>query len=424
MKKRIISLALILAMLATAILSLSSCALLNGESLLDMLTGGGNSDGKTPAGDTVINVEGGDSYNVSIYPEGEDNLLTASHALLSTVSVIAAFEEAPTGYGITDSEKYYSAGAGVIYKLDKANGNAYVITNFHVVYDKDSNAQNKISQEINLCLYGQESQDYYIPATFIGGSMNYDIAVLEVKASPVLIASNAIEAKFANSDTVEVLETAIAIGNPKGHGIAATVGHVNVDSEYITMTASDERTEVSIRVIRTDAAVNGGNSGGGLFNSRGEVIGIVNAKIVDTEVENFGYAIPSNVAKYIAENILYYCLNTSKECVYRCILGISVTVGEAYAEYDVETGKITKVQLPKVVEITEGSAAEGKFKVDDVIIGMTIDGTEYSVTRQHHIIDNMLNVRPGSTVTFTVKRGGGTETVTVTTTENMLQAYR
>ena len=81
MKKRIISLALILAMLATAMLSLSSCALLNGDSLLDMLTGGGNSDGKTPEGDTVINVEGGDSYNVSIYPEGEDNLLTASHAL-------------------------------------------------------------------------------------------------------------------------------------------------------------------------------------------------------------------------------------------------------------------------------------------------------------------------------------------------------
>lgn len=423
MKRKIICLLLALVMFTASTLSLSSCALLNGDSILDMI--GGTSGGDTDkGGDTVINVEGGDSYDVSIYPEGEDDLLSASHALLSVVSVIAEFEEAPSGYGITDGETYYAAGAGVIYKLDKENGNAYVITNYHVVYDKESNTKNKISDKIYLTLYGQESSDYYIPATYVGGSMNYDIAVLEVKASTVLMESAAIEAKFADSDKIEVLETAIAIGNPKGHGISATVGHVNVDSEYIEMTGADERTEVSIRVIRTDAAVNGGNSGGGLFNSRGEVIGIVNAKIVDTSVENFGYAIPSNVARYIADNIIYYCLGTAKECVYRCILGISITVGEAHTAYDPETGKITKTQLPKVVEITAGSAAEGKFEINDIIVGMSIDGVEYEVTRQHHIIDNMLNVRPGSTVTFTVKNNGVSRFVTLTTTEDMLQAYK
>ena len=81
------------------------------------------------------------------------------------------------------------------------------------------------------------------------------------------------------------------------------------------MTAADNRTEVSFRVMRVDAPVNSGNSGGGLFDGQGKLIGIVNAKIVDEGVENIGYAIPSNVAVSIANNIIDYCYRTDTERV-------------------------------------------------------------------------------------------------------------
>lgn len=75
-------------------------------------------------------------------------------------------------------------------------------------------------------------------------------------------------------------DSVIAIGNPNAGGIAVTQGILSMESEYITMTAADNVSTVQIRVMRVDAAINGGNSGGGLFNDSGELIGIVNAKVV------------------------------------------------------------------------------------------------------------------------------------------------
>ena len=77
-------------------------------------------------------------------------------------------------------------------------------------------------------------------------------------------------------------------------------------------------TELSLRVMRTDAAVNSGNSGGGLFDDSGRLIGIVNAKSSNTSDDNIGYAIPSNVATAIADNAIYYSDGTIK----RCMLGM------------------------------------------------------------------------------------------------------
>ena len=113
-----------------------------------------------------------------------------------------------------------------------------------------------------------------------------------------------------DSEMINVGESAIAIGNPEGNGFSTSLGIVSVDSEYIEMTGADGVTNVEFRVMRIDTAVNGGNSGGGLFNSKGELIGIVNAKIQSTTVENIAYAIPSNLAAAVADNIIYHCLDT------------------------------------------------------------------------------------------------------------------
>ncbi len=259
-------------------------------------------------------------------------------------------------------------------------------------------------------------------ATYVGGSLSYDIAILKITGSTVLINSIAAVAEFANSDKVSVLDTVIAVGNAQGSGISATVGYVNVESEYITMTGVDDKTEVTLRVIRTDAAVNPGNSGGGLFNDKGEVVGIVNAKSATNGVDNIGYAIPSNVAKSIAENIIHYCDNTSKTCVYRGMLGITVTAENPNTVYDTVTGKIYKIEDVTISAIT-GTAAKKVLKVGDVLKSITVDGKKQQITRFHQVVDSMLDAREGSTVVITFVRGGKEQSATITVTKDMIEAY-
>lgn len=369
---------------------------------------------------------GGDTnnYDINISSDSSSSLLAASKGLLSTVSVYCNFViKRSYGWGPNASsyeQQTQSAGAGVVYRLDKTNGNAYVITNFHVVYNAQASTANHISDEINLYLYGKESSAYAIPATYIGGSMLYDIAVLKVENSEILRSSNVRAADFADSNDVSVLDTAIVIGNPEAKGISATVGHVNVQSEYIQMTAADDTTAIEMRVMRIDAAVNSGNSGGGLYNDRGNLIGIVNAKMSSSSIDNIGYAIPSNIAKYIADNIIDYCDGKDNENVYRCLLGIKVTAASSDTVYDTETGKVRIVEEVSVDEITSGSLSSGVLKTGDIIRSITIGDRTYEVTRIFHVVDIMLNARVGDTVTFTVTRGGAEETVSLTITESAL----
>ena len=236
---------------------------------------------------------------------------SVKNPILSAVSIRCGFYENQYAWNgaVTGTKETASAGSGVIYKLDKENGDAYIITNYHVVFN--GNSTTGISDRIYVYLYGMEMMNsdgntYAIPAAYVGGSMNYDIAVLKITGSEILKNSNAVEATVANSDEVSILDTAIAIGNPGAAGLSATSGCINVDSEEITVgfdTASGT-VSVTLRVMRTDAAVNSGNSGGGLFNEKGELIGIVNAKDADDSVDNIGYAIPSNIARAIADNAI------------------------------------------------------------------------------------------------------------------------
>ncbi len=369
-------------------------------------------------------VIGGDTNNITINTTGGESLVVASKAILSAVSVYCKFERQYTSGFYpntqTQTKEYTSAGSGVIYKLDKGSGDAYVITNYHVVYDANSNTTNRISEDISLYLYGQEAPAYAIPATYIGGSMKYDIAVLKVEDSAVLAASNAVEADIESSDSIAPLETVIAVGNPEMKGLSVTVGHVNVDSEDISITGADNVTSITMRVIRIDTPVNSGNSGGGLFNSKGELVGIVNAKVLDSNIENIGYAIPSNIAKNIADNIIYYCDGKDEESVYRCVMGVKPGVGARSTVYDENTGIITKLELIGISEVTEGSVADGKLFAGDKINSITVDGVKVEVTRLHHVFDTMLTARAGSTVTVNVTRNGESFDVTLTMTEDCL----
>lgn len=366
-----------------------------------------------------VTVEAGDNYNLTVNGSVADDLTRASHALLSSVSVVCNY---------SSSTAKPQAGSGIIYQLDKGNGDAIIVTNYHVVYSSTAG----VSDDITVYLYGQERSDYAIKATYVGGSMNYDIAVLRVSGSAILARSNAVAVTFADSDNVLELDTAIAIGNAAGKGISATAGHVSKDSENITINFSTGSyvKQVELSVMRVDAAVNSGNSGGGLFNDRGELIGVVNAKLVkidptddDDIASGIGYAIPSNVVKYVVDNVLDYCLNSERDGVYRALLGITVTADEMYTEYDTETLRVYKRERVAISAISSGSPVEGRLQVGDIINSITIDGRTYSVTRIHHVVDVMLNARSGSTVSINVTRDGQRQDVSVEITQSLIKQY-
>ena len=381
----------------------------NGELILVYTNGQTQNLGVVVGSDGKDGVASG-SIDVNITGNGADVGLAVSKAIRSAVSVSCAF----TTGSLFNSSTSYSSGSGVIYKLDKTTGDAFIITNFHVVYDEDSTSANGISNDIKVFLYGAEYTDYAIPATYVGGSINYDIAVLRVEDSKLLKDAAYCAATIGNSSKVYVGDNAIAIGNPEGEGISATSGIVSVDSERIVVNIG---TDVELRVIRIDAPINPGNSGGGLFNKNGELIGIVNAKT--TGSDNIGYAIPSNVAVGVAQNIIDHCFGTSLDGVQRPLMGITITTSTSKLVYN-EDGRVEIQEAVIVDSVNAGSIADGKIKKGDIIKKIRIGDNELTVTRQFHIIDFMLNARVGDVVYTTVDRGGTEVIVEITITQGCI----
>ncbi len=387
--------------------------------------GGENDGGEEGEGNIVSNI---------IINTGADNVAyAAAQGLRSAVSIYCTFEAV---YGGTSQwrpnqtvQTYYTTGAGVLYQTE-ADGSAFIITNHHVVYDLDSTTDNHISDEIYVYLYGLESEAYAIPAEYVGGSASYDIAVLRVSENEILknavISGAAAPISVANSDNIAPGSTVIAIGNPSTDevgGISVTSGIVSVASEYITMSAVDGSGDKSYRVIRTDTPINSGNSGGGLYNAKGELVGIVNAKITSSDIENIGYALPSNVVRAVVDNIIDNCYLQECESVMRATLGIGITVSAVSTSYDTETGSFICTEEICVSQITEGSLADGIFAENDIVKSITIGDTTVDVSRRHHLIDAILDVRTGDTVIVVVLREGEETELQIEVTEACLQAF-
>ena len=185
------------------------------------------------------------------------------------------------GRGGTQEYTETAAGSGIIISED-----GYILTNNHVISGAD-----KITVYVNSGEDDAEEQTY--EATLVGSSENNDIAVLKIDAEGLNAAA------FGDSDQLEVGELAVAIGNPMGkvHG-SVTAGIISAVEQELTID------DVTINAIQTDAAINPGNSGGALFDSYGNVIGVVYAKSSSVSIEGIGYAIPVNNIKELVEQMI------------------------------------------------------------------------------------------------------------------------
>lgn len=386
---------------------------------------------------------------LSIEVQEDNDTQVLAQNVASVMSVCAGFKTTKTyqsgywpNFGTQQQVSYTaSEGSAVIIELNKEAGNAIVLTNYHVVYDANSDGENGISDCIYLYPYGARERFYPgnqdangdgqvteadrgdvggdgIKATFIGGAMYYDIAILEISGSEYLKNSEATVAKIGSSETVEQGEKVFAIGNANGLGISVTAGILSVPSENIEMSALDgSKTVQSFRVMRTDAAINHGNSGGALFNVKGELIGITNAKSVEDETDALGYALPITQISYVVDNIR---ANDTKN-VQVAWLGVTSTVTASKSVLN-DNGTLDIVEEITVAEVIKTTTAEGykpgagqdKLKVGDVLKSVKIGDKTYAITRNYRLGDLMLNVRVGDTITINVLREGVETPVEIT----------
>lgn len=375
------------------------------------------------------------SYNGEDILNATDYRTTVNKSLMCGVSILArfAYSSGGTSIGVMPSRRSYKVytGSGVIIWLDKSAGDAYVVTNCHVIYDDTS--VSTFCDDIRLYLYGQDEsgvnyvvdtsynitgdENYRIKAEIAGVSQNYDLALLKVTGSEVLKRSDARSAEFADNTDAYVGESVFAIGNASGEGMSAADGVISKDSEYIslTLTEKDNPTDsdyISYRVMRTTAPINHGNSGGALYNTKGEIIGIVNAKDEGEDIDNMGYVLPvNNVRRIIGlmrEN--YEARGYTGSGFDKAYMNIQTKVTDSYARFNEETGLAEIFETVRVDDVL-GAPSLGKLQKDDVLREVKIlsDGKvkdSVKVTRQYHVSELLFSARRNDTIVITVERNG------------------
>lgn len=366
-----------------------------------------------------------------LYGSADDTQYGANVALQSAVDI----------HNITHGK----AGAGVIYKLSKDNGeytgDGYIITNYHVVCNTSTKTA---ATDVRVYLFGMT--DYFqtsittgtqtttydlrigLKAKVIGFASGHDIAVLKIQGSDKTGAtfktkSGTIKTEnyaTAYGDTTkDVIRGAavrpadivsekigtgsrweqaygtkvIAVGNPNDWDMSVTTGVISVQSEYIEI----EDMDGEFRVMRISTPIYSGNSGGGIFNNRGQLVGIVNARWDSTESYSTAYAIPLDTALPIATQFIYRLENE--------VVTTPMTLQVAsFGDFDV-LGYDTKTYYENGQLITEEtvkvtSKGTSSLAVGTIINYMTVNGTEYRITKAYQVEDLLIEARTASKVTF------------------------
>ena len=274
------------------------------------------------------------------------------------------------------------AGSGVIISED-----GYIITNAHV-----------ISGASQIKVRTSDKTEY--EAELIGSDSKSDIAVLKIEAAGLT------PAVVGNSDNLVVGEFTLAVGNPMGTlGGTVTNGIISALNRDITVQGQ------TMNLLQTNAAVNPGNSGGGLFNEKGELIGIVNAKSAEEGAEGLGFAIPVNTAMEVAQSLIDNGYVTGRPALGIQVLAVSDW--QMMVQYGVSQPGVY------IVDVTEGSCADkAGLKAGDLFV--SIDGN--SVTGTVDVTSALDSHAVGDTLEIQVAREGKVVQVSVVLEEQSPQA--
>lgn len=295
---------------------------------------------------------------------------TEAYNKVAPAAVVVSTKSVTQGY-FMQTQEVEGIGSGFI-----INEEGYILTNYHVV---------KGAQEISVTL----SNDVTTTAQIVNYDENQDVAMIKITDESVKIPATV---ELGDSDSLQPGEEVIAIGTPLSTELSSTVtkGIISATSRSVAVESG-----ITMNLIQTDAAINAGNSGGPLVNTKGEVVGINSSKISGEAVEGIGFSIPINDIKDKIESLSKPILN----------LGISVrTIDEALSK------QLNMEQGLYVVEVTEFSSAEkAGLKAGDIIV--KADGNRITTFDEFKAVKN--GKEEGDEISLEVIRNGESKTINV-----------
>lgn len=298
---------------------------------------------------------------------------TEAYNKVAPAAVVVSTKSVTQGY-FMHTQEVEGIGSGFI-----INEEGYILTNYHVIQG---------AQEISVTL----SNDVTTTAQVVNYDENQDVAMIKITDESVEIPATV---ELGDSDALQPGEEVIAIGTPLSTELSSTVtkGIISATSRSVAVESG-----VTMNLIQTDAAINAGNSGGPLVNTKGEVVGINSSKISGEAVEGIGFSIPINDIKDKIESLSKPILN----------LGISVrTIDEALSK------QLNMEQGLYVVEVTEFSSAEkAGLKAGDIIV--KADGNRITTFDEFKAVKN--GKEEGDDISLEVVRNGESKTINVTLT--------
>lgn len=303
---------------------------------------------------------------ISLEDYSNTGIYAANKVLPSIVGITVEYTVNSPYYGYSMKSSASASGSGVIISED-----GYILTNNHIVNTSSTSSYYQVSQanKVTVKLY---NDDTIYDATIVGTDETTDLAVIKIEKTGLPAA------ELGNSDSIKVGEFSMAIGNPLGMESTVTAGIISAVNRTIT---SENR---NYTVIQTDAAINSGNSGGALVNSKGQVIGINTLKLSGTGIEGIGFAIPINSTVDIYKQLIsdgkvkrpYIGISgrdineqTAKQ--YKLVEGVYIVSVEPYSSaekaglksYDV----ITEVDGNKITSMDELNEIKNSHKIGDII---------------------------------------------------------
>lgn len=333
-------------------------------------------DGDSLLGDAVDEIVPTPVPVLTTNPSGGAVNETAAYIYELACRQVVAVTTEITYYNIFGQTSAAVAGSGVIIQED-----GYILTNYHVIEEAEEGGY-----EISVVMY--DGEEY--TAEIVGFDEDIDLALLKIEADGLMAA------ELGNSDDLTVGQIIYTVGNPLGElNYTMTSGIVSARDRAITTDSN-----VAVNMFQIDAAVNSGNSGGPVYNSQGQVIGIVTAKYSSSGVEGLGFAIPITDAVHVANQLLEFGYVTDKASLGVSVATVSANMAKQY----------NMVEGVYVNEVEEDSAAEtAGIQVGDIITAVNGE----TVTDSRALTSLVKQSRAGDEAVLSIWRAGETMEITV-----------
>lgn len=334
-----------------------------------------------------ISISSGSVVNTVSNTDYSNTSIAVANKVLPSIVGISVEYTVNTMFGGSSTAE--ASGSGIIISED-----GYILTNNHVINSSSSNSNSyyQITEANNLkvTLYNDDTK---YDAKVIGSDSQTDLAVIKIEKTGLTAA------ELGDSDSVQVGEFAMAVGNPLGLQSSISCGIISAKNREVP----DSSSNTIYRVIQTDAAINSGNSGGALVNADGKVIGINTLKLSGTGIEGIGFAIPINSTIDVYKELI------SNGKIARPYIGITgIDLDETTAK------KNNLVEGIYVKKVDNFSAAEkAGIQIGDVIIA--VDGTSIKTMDELNTIKNKHSV--GDKLNLKVNRNGKEKEITLTLQE-------